>query len=301
MSLTRADIGSLFRRRSKSRNRSQVDYGGINGTWGDSDLEDTNHGRRHGGEEYHVDYDYDTYGQRDRGQGVPGSVGFRGGGGLGGGGTYDEFSEGDDSYFTARAPQVTSVHKGSSSKAMRILGEEAPHAGYGNHVQQQSQHQQERFGVATKISGPGDDSQDSFRPKPFHRTPTDLSVKKAHKRAKSFEVNIAGGLDICLNVEVSPKDPAGITVPYRLLVPKLWYDAKNGEEVEMPERGRAKSRDRGPGPIKRFFSLSRARSTKATRGSSVTRGERHQEGSEIVVGGANGPGSSGNPAPGTAI
>lgn len=301
MSLTRADISNVFRRRSKSRNRSQLDDGGINGTWGDSDPVDIGHGRRQGEEEYDVDYDYDTYDQRNRGQGVPGGVGLRGGGGLGSGGSYDEFDEGDDSYFTTRAPQITSVHKGSSSKAMRILGEEAPRGGYGNQLQQQPQSQQERFGVATRITGPGDYSQDSFRPKPIHRTPTDMSIKKAHKRTKSFEVNIEGGLDICLNVEVSSKDPAGITVPYRLLVPRLWYDAKDGEEVEMPERGRAKSRDRGPGPIKRFFSLSRAGSTKATRGSSATRGERHHGGSEVVISGANRPGSSGNPAPGTAI
>ncbi|ROW07886.1 hypothetical protein VMCG_03607 [Cytospora schulzeri] len=299
MSLTRVDLGSVFRRKSKSRNRSQVDDGGINGTWGDSDLEDVGHGRGQD-EGYDLGYEGDTYDQRNNGQGFPGNVGLRGGGGLGGGGSYNEFSEGDDSYFTTRAPQITSVHNGSSSKAMRILGEEALHGGYGNQFPQQPQYQQERFGVATNISGPGERSQDTFRPKPFHRTPTDMSIKKAHKRTKTFDVNIEGGLDICLNVEVSPKDPAGITVPYRLLVPKLWYDAKDGEEVEMP-MARGRGEDRGPGPIKRLFSLSRARSTKATRGSSVTRGQRHQEGPEIVVSGADGPGSNGAPAPGTAI
>lgn len=306
MSLTRADIGNVFRRRSKSRNRSQGDDGCINGTWGDSDAENIGRGQRQD-ERYDVDYEYDTYDQRNKDQGVPGSVGLRGGGGLGSGGLYAEFSEGDDSYFTTRAPLITSVHNGSSSKAMRILGEEAPRGGFGYQLLPQPQYQQARSGAVTNIPGPGDQPQDSFRPKPFHRTPTDMSVKKAHKRTKRFDVNIEGGLDICLNVEVSAKDPAGITVPYRLLVPRLWYDAKDGEEVEMPERGRAKSRDRGgaggAGPIKRFFSLSRARSTtKATRGSSVTRGERHQEkGLEVVVGNVDGPGSGGNPAPGTAM
>lgn len=292
MSLTRADLGSVFRRKSKSRNRSQADDGGINGTWGESDPADIGHGRGQGEDEYEVDYEDDTYRQRHRGQGSQGSVGLRGGGGLGGGGSYDEFSEGDDSYFTTRAPQNTSAHNGGSSKAMRILGEEAPRGGYGSKLQPQPQYQQERSGVATNTSGPGERSQDTFRPKPLHRTPTDMSVKKAHKRTKSFEVNIEGGLDICLNVEVSPKDPAGITVPYRLLVPKLWYDAKDGEEVEMPERGRGRSRDGGP--IKRFFSLSRARSTKSTRGSSATRGQRHQEAPDIVI-------TRATPAPGTAI
>ena len=45
-----------------------------------------------------------------------------------------------------------------------------------------------------------------------------------------YEINLEGGLDICLNMEVSPKDPAGITTPYRLLVPALWYDEEEEEE-----------------------------------------------------------------------
>ena len=36
-------------------------------------------------------------------------------------------------------------------------------------------------------------------------------------------INLEHGLDIKLNCEISQKDPAGITVPYRLLVPALWY------------------------------------------------------------------------------
>jgi len=77
----------------------------------------------------------------------------------------------------------------------------------------------------------------NFEPKPFHRTPTGLSVKQM-KRAEEFEVNLEGGLDISLNVEINPKDPAGITVPYRLLVPKLFYvyDAEEDEKVKPPVR-----------------------------------------------------------------
>ncbi|KAJ9355801.1 hypothetical protein DTO027B9_3955 [Paecilomyces variotii] len=67
------------------------------------------------------------------------------------------------------------------------------------------------------------------RPSNFHRRPTNLS-EKARKEALEAEdgaggyVNLEGGLDITLHMEVSPMDPAGITRPYKLLVPALWYE-----------------------------------------------------------------------------
>jgi PhoD related phosphatase len=74
------------------------------------------------------------------------------------------------------------------------------------------------------------------------RRPTNLSEKAARKGnvpavdADGNEidvndhVNLEGGLDIVLNVEVNQKDPAGITTPYRLLVPALWYDGSSDRE-----------------------------------------------------------------------
>ncbi|KAE9368536.1 hypothetical protein N431DRAFT_382056 [Stipitochalara longipes BDJ] len=67
----------------------------------------------------------------------------------------------------------------------------------------------------------------------FHRTPTGLSQKQLRK-GNVHEINLEGGLDICLNMEVSPKDPAGITMPYRLLVPALWYD-EDAENVDQEQ------------------------------------------------------------------
>ena len=49
-------------------------------------------------------------------------------------------------------------------------------------------------------------------------------------------------------MEVSAKDPTGIAVPYRLLVPKLWYEYTN-EEPEMQEK-----KESG---IRRLLSLNR--------------------------------------------
>lgn len=75
------------------------------------------------------------------------------------------------------------------------------------------------------------------RPGPFLRRPTNLSQKAAKKAAKKGDdgvggyVNLEGGLAITLNLEVNPKDPSGITTPYKLLVPALRYE---GNEYDPP-------------------------------------------------------------------
>jgi len=68
----------------------------------------------------------------------------------------------------------------------------------------------------------------------FHRRPTNLSERAAKKGGPTVDspdihdhINLEHGLDIILNCEVSPKDPAGITTPYRLLVPALNYDGSS--------------------------------------------------------------------------
>lgn len=271
LSLTR---GSLFRGRSK--NRKPVDDGGINGTWGD-DYDDHVDDRP----EQHLDDEDD----RGRG-GFLGAIGLRGGGGDDS--HSGEFSDGDESYFTTRAPAnvAATARNGpgpSASKTARLLGEEAPPAtnsrgglgspafptrgfssptmpavargsgpGYGTTTsvtagRQPPHHQQSRSSASV------DDGE--FRPKTFTRTPTGASAKQL-KRTRTWDVNIQGGLDITLNVEVSASDPAGITVPYRLLVPKLWYDAAEGEEVELPAR-----KGEGGG-VRRLLSLNRGGGTK---------------------------------------
>lgn len=266
LSLTRGDF-SLFRRGSKSR--KPKDDGGINGTWGDSDPEDADHV-----------YDYD---ENKRGNGFLGAIGLRGGGG-----SYDEFSEGDDSYFTARAPVNTSATK-PASKTARLLGEEAPPASRGGFQQPKG------YGTTTTVTAPAQHAEDSSRPKPLYRTPTSVSVKQRRnlKRAPTLDINIQGGLDICLNVEVSSKDPAGITVPYRLLVPRLWYDAAEGQEVEMPEQS--------GGGMKRLLSLSKGKESNNKRkihGDAVGQGVEWQHGPGQ---GQHRQDLGAGPAPGTAI
>ena len=61
---------------------------------------------------------------------------------------------------------------------------------------------------------------------PFHRQPTDLGDSKRGRtlaKAGQGHVDFESGLEIILNLEVNQRDPAGITVPYRMLVPALFY------------------------------------------------------------------------------
>lgn len=109
--------------------------------------------------------------------------------------------------------------------------------------QQRQRPPQRRSSSAGGMPQRPDDTDNSYfpppqeppRPNPFHRKPTGLSEKAAGgggawDRAadaggdgRGGHIDLSGGLDIVLNVEVSQKDPAGITTPYRLLVPALGY------------------------------------------------------------------------------
>ncbi|KAK0842513.1 hypothetical protein LTR03_009262 [Friedmanniomyces endolithicus] len=87
----------------------------------------------------------------------------------------------------------------------------------------------------------------------FHRRPTSLSVKEARKAAakggpgadedgtveprEAGQIDLRGGLDISLNMEVDQRDPGGATVGYRLLVPALWYEGQ-GDPNTLGLKGR---------------------------------------------------------------
>jgi hypothetical protein len=72
------------------------------------------------------------------------------------------------------------------------------------------------------------------RPSAFHRRPSVLG--KSGLKQKGDFLDLQGGLDICLNMEVSQHDPAGITAPYRLIVPALDYTAPADGVIEKPPR-----------------------------------------------------------------
>ncbi|KAJ9152088.1 Transcription factor [Pleurostoma richardsiae] len=241
LSLTRGDFNIFRRAGSRKRNASHPDDGGINGTWGDSDEE----------EEQEQD-DYTPPPSRGKDQQYRphhgDTIGLRGGAGAPSP-TFDEFSEGDDSYFTARAPR-----NNGNNKAAKVLGQEEPI----HHPRGQQQQQQRSAPTGHPEEGRhGEASQESFRPGPFRRVPTGLSTKQK-RHAAELEVDVEGGLDICLNVEVNPRDPAGITVPYRLLVPRLWYEYEGEEPGAEGQQGQQDAeKGAGGGGIKRFLSLKR--------------------------------------------
>ncbi|EJP65833.1 uncharacterized protein BBA_05244 [Beauveria bassiana ARSEF 2860] len=127
--------------------------------------------------------------------------------------TNDEYSDGDDAYFTPGPPQL----------------------------------------AKTGGSQPASEPYDDPRIRPFHRTPTGLTSKQM-KKAQNFSVDLEGGLDICLNVEVSPKDPTGITTPYRILVPRLYYEYV-AEEDSLVETQTQSPPQAQPTGFKRFLSF----------------------------------------------
>ncbi|RYP09498.1 hypothetical protein DL764_001277 [Monosporascus ibericus] len=192
---------NLFRRNSIDR---RPDDGGINGSWGpDSDEDQT----------------YDAPPLRPPQQQQRGAVGrpttsrgpptmsLRGGAGdprdLHGMNANTEYEAGDDSYFSARPTRRAFTQP--------VQGKPSYDDDYED-----------------------DDEPPRQPPNPFRRAPTDLSAKqllrKKGRAAANYAVDLEGGLDVCLNVEVNSRDPAGITMPYRLLVPRLWH-----EEEEEPD------------------------------------------------------------------
>ncbi|KAI1338283.1 hypothetical protein F5Y15DRAFT_416930 [Xylariaceae sp. FL0016] len=204
-----------FRRNNTDR---RPDDGGINGHWGTDSEEDM--------------YDAPPPRRGPHPAFVGGdTLGLRGGAG----GSSGEFEAGDDSYFTLRprraatqpfvSPTTYNTHANSNPNP-------APQPGPSIDTRIANSQSKTRFpDEFTPSPGPTPGGkrfardQEEWTPRPFHRTPTGLSVKKLRKKgAEHYGVDLEGGLDICLNVEVNAKDPAGITVPYRLLVPKLWYE-----------------------------------------------------------------------------
>ncbi|RDA91553.1 hypothetical protein CP533_4342 [Ophiocordyceps camponoti-saundersi (nom. inval.)] len=85
--------------------------------------------------------------------------------------------------------------------------------------------------------------------RPFHRTPTGLSAKQ-RQQADRYAVDLEGGLEVTVNIEASARDPAGITVPYRLLVPRLQYEYDPAEDDLAPASSE-------PGGLRRLLSLGR--------------------------------------------
>ncbi|KAK5116294.1 hypothetical protein LTR85_009266 [Meristemomyces frigidus] len=128
----------------------------------------------------------------------------------------------------------------------------------------------------------------------FHRRPTNLSVKEARKAAakggadgnldgrEPGHIDLQGGLDISLNMEVDQHDPSGSTSSYRLLVPALWYEGEpdvntahhDGRRAGFLERfkGRGKRQDEQDG-----YSRSPTPSPPPSRGQDLSQNARQYD------------------------
>ncbi|KAL2128238.1 hypothetical protein VTI74DRAFT_9461 [Chaetomium olivicolor] len=265
-------FGGLFRRRSSKAKR---DDGGINGVWGpDSDEEEGYQSQgqqqgmgqgpygQHQQQPQHHPYGQQPYGHQPPHQqygpryqpqyhqqqhnvynrGVSGAVGMRGG--LGPGERYSngEFDHDDESYFS-----VKPHHSHSHPEAGPPVPPKPTMTGGGGAgslplaIQHQQQHQRQFHNQQEQ----GQQGEEDFVPKPFHRTPTTLSTKQ-RKHAADYTVDLQGALEVTLNVEISPKDPGGSTVPYRLVVPRLWYEYE-GDDLGSPGEGEGVQGQRGGG------------------------------------------------------
>ncbi|KAI1324766.1 hypothetical protein F5Y16DRAFT_287148 [Xylariaceae sp. FL0255] len=182
----------------RNSSKKRPDDGGINGTWGDDEDED------------------DTYAAPPQRRGP--HPAFVNGDTLNlRGGAFNEYEVGDEEQFSARPPRR------ATTLPVQKKGPPPTRPGRQNSL---------------PISEGSEHWADAPPRRPFHRTPTGLSLKKlARNGPERYEVNLEGGLDICLNVEVNAKDPAGITVPYRLLVPKLWYEYEGEDAAAAPAQG----------------------------------------------------------------
>lgn len=219
MSLTRGDFtprGFFGNRRQGSE---RPDDGGIDGQWGKSET---------GIESHH---------------GIPGvqrGVSLRGGSGQP---QNDEFTPGDEKYFTAKPAAAMQAARQEPEPPV----------------------------------------------KPFHRTPTGLTAKQIKKgKTTAYEVDLEGGLDITMNAEVNPRDPAGITVPYRLLVPRLfWDDDVDGQALD------AQPPPSGPSGFKRFLSFKKQQRQVEFEPQSMSHSSSIRPSQERVAGGVGDGGSGG--------
>ncbi|KKA28825.1 hypothetical protein TD95_000301, partial [Thielaviopsis punctulata] len=69
----------------------------------------------------------------------------------------------------------------------------------------------------------------------FKRSPTTMTAKQ-RKHATELQVDLYGALDVCLHMEINPHDPAGYTVPYRVLVPRLFFSEEDEQALQEHER-----------------------------------------------------------------
>ncbi|KAF1981437.1 hypothetical protein K402DRAFT_311177, partial [Aulographum hederae CBS 113979] len=134
--------------------------------------------------------------------------------------------------------------RGNLMRRLSGQGNAPPVAYYNKSPKSPGNNPSNQRAVSAELPRPKDNGSSYFppppqeppRPNPFHRIPTGLSMKAGargggfgqdgEEDGRGLHIDLSHGLDIVLNMEVSQKDPAGITAPYRLLVPALDYQGE---------------------------------------------------------------------------
>lgn len=64
---------------------------------------------------------------------------------------------------------------------------------------------------------------------------SEKAATKGDSNETHGHINLEHGLDVVINCEINQKNPAGVTRPYRLLIPTLWYEGE-GDQNEAEYR-----------------------------------------------------------------
>jgi PhoD related phosphatase len=155
----------------------------------------------------------------------------------------------DDAEYSSERPARSGIRGGGTDD------DERPYPAVSKHLDRMPSY-------TVEVSSAGNSQADVGLPKgKLARTAT--SQANIIRRNAEANVNFEGALEISLNVEVNSKDPAGITTPYWLLVPKLWYEQPVQVQEEAPHNTQT--------GLKRWVSFSGKKNAKGVgaRGSSA--------------------------------
>ena len=106
-----------------------------------------------------------------------------------------------------------------------------------------SRSNEESIGLSPNEKVTGSENKPTFqRSDSFHRRPNNVVGKtwSKDKSGREGHINLEGGLDISIHCEIDQSDPSGATMPYRLIVPALFY-------LDEPDLYASEAKERMPG------------------------------------------------------
>jgi PhoD-like phosphatase len=143
-------------------------------------------------------------------------------------------------YYTRGGAQPGMHQRSSSADAVIRRGSQPGESGGSYFPTNASDPHQARRSFSSDQQRPRDSQDAPFRPSPFVRRPTDLSLKDRHADPhRGGHIDLEHGLDVRLNVENVRGEPEGTTTDYRLIVPALDF---RDEMPNLPDPHRLRPR-----------------------------------------------------------